>query len=236
MNDQEKDVRAEKIKGQAASKQIPRYVIEDSDGAIMVGHDDFHFLVCSDKIEKGDAIIYVDKEKRLNCRGLSISTVIEGSFNIYKSSFTTQSPVVVSLKGSKWMVYTVDHLFIFQPTCKTAAADKESVTTLETDSVEAPSEPESPTPSKLYCPHCGKEIVKRENKTNGMIFYGHKYYNHKERCRVTYNTLEDFQNDWKKVNEKKEEEQRKKQNARNAWNQVVQKQQELFAAYQNKKD
>lgn len=80
---------------------------------------------------------------------------------------------------------------------------------------------------KIFCPHCGREMVRRINKETGAEFYGHKYYK-KNECRVTYSTLEELEKDRATIEKEKAQAEQKTNDAERAWESVLKKQQSLF--------
>jgi|JFBN01.2.fsa_nt_gb plasmid replication initiation protein len=80
---------------------------------------------------------------------------------------------------------------------------------------------------KLFCPHCGKELVRRVNKENGNVFWGHKYYK-MTNCQKTYGSVTEIEAEWAEIHKKKESEAQKRAAAENAWENVVQQQKALF--------
>lgn len=104
------------------------------------------------------------------------------------------------------------------------------------DAEASAAEPEGEeTGKKVFCPHCGKEMVLRKNKDTGASFWGHKYYKDNQ-CTCTYSSLEDLEKDRIKTETAKAEEEEKKTDAGRAWENVLQRQQELFSTLKKKAD
>lgn len=103
--------------------------------------------------------------------------------------------------------------------------------TVTIDNSESSDIPE--TPVKLFCPHCGKEMVLRKNKETGTTFYGHKYYKNNP-CQATYATLEQLEEDRQKIQQEKERVQQGRNSEKKAWDSVLKKQQSLFDTLKKK--
>lgn len=86
---------------------------------------------------------------------------------------------------------------------------------------------------KLFCPHCGKEMVLRKNKETGTAFYGHKYYKNNP-CQATYTSLEQLEEDRQKIQQEKERIQQSRNTEKKAWDSVLKKQQSLFDTLKKK--
>lgn len=86
---------------------------------------------------------------------------------------------------------------------------------------------------KVFCPHCGKEMVLRKNKDTGTAFWGHKYYKN-TKCTCTYSSLEELEKDRSEIEAAQAEAEEKKDEAGKAWANVLQQQQNLFKKVQKK--
>lgn len=104
---------------------------------------------------------------------------------------------------------------------------KEEPFTIEGTARVVPSNETTAPAGKIFCPHCGKELVRRVNKENGNVFWGHKYYK-MTNCRKTYGSVTEIEAEWAEVRKQQENDARKRAAAENAWENVVQQQKALF--------
>lgn len=79
-------------------------------------------------------------------------------------------------------------------------------------------------PDQILCPHCGKEMIRRKNKTTGQFFYGHRDYKNTA-CGYTYDSLEELEKDRASM----QKDQNMKEKAAQAWDSVLKQQQDLFS-------
>lgn len=86
---------------------------------------------------------------------------------------------------------------------------------------------------KVFCPHCGKEMVLRKNKDTGAVFFGHKYYKNTT-CTCTYSSIEDIEKERIRIETEKAKAEEQKAEAGKAWENVLQQQQELFKSVKSK--
>lgn len=92
--------------------------------------------------------------------------------------------------------------------------------------VTLPEEPGKGT-NRLICPHCGKEMVIKTNKTTGETFLGHKNHE-KSKCKKTYPSIDELEKDREAINKALYEKKASSERAKRSWAKTVKDHEKLL--------